>query len=783
MNIKSTIITKILSILFFLFFYFLGFTQTINQTIRGRVIHKDSQTPLIGVTIVVLDSNPIIGIATDVEGYFELENVPVGHHQLEISYVGFETMVLSEILVSSGKEQVLEIEMTQLPASLSVVDVVGKLTSIDRSSAPVSLKTLSIEETLRYPATFYDPARLAVSFAGVVNNNDQANGISIRGYSPNFLSWQLEGVEIVNPNHTNNAGTLSDRPTTNGGGVNILSAQLLGNSNFFTGGFPAGYNNALSGILDMQLRKGNEKQAEYTAQIGLLGIDVAAEGPFSQNSRASYLVNYRYSTLGLLNQLGVELGDEAIDFQDLAFNINVPTKKGKFSLFGMGGISNNVFIAQRDTSLWEFEKDNQDIRYRSTMGALGATYTQSIGQNTVWKSSAAYSTVNARRQSDLLDVDLNLTEKFREDELTQTKLAFHSTLQHKINNKNRIKVGLKLTNYQNTVKAIQNFEERIIDGEMEGLLLSPYFNWQTKWKTRLTINAGLQYNFFTFNNTQNIEPRISASYQLPADQKISLSYGWYSQLQQPQHYFSLDQSNTRLGFTKSSQAVLAYQKQINNQSAWDVELYYHYLWDVPSVSLLFGGQSALNLLDEIFFVSFENNSEGRNYGAEVSYQRYIYHGLYWLSNASLYRSEYRLPEEDWNPTRYDGNYIFNFTLGKEWDKLKENKIRTFGLNGRITYLGGFRENSINENLSALSGTTEYDFSNPFSIKQKDYFKIDLRLYLKRNKPKYTSTLALDIQNLSNQKNIAYRYYDTAQEAVVTKNQLGLIPILSYRIEF
>ncbi|MDB4443674.1 carboxypeptidase-like regulatory domain-containing protein, partial [Saprospiraceae bacterium] len=281
-----------------------------TQTIRGYVYDGYTHNPLQGASVSLVKTQ--IGTTTDLEGTYRLDEVPVGRYSLQISFVGYETLTIAEILLESGKELVLEIALKESSSSLTEV-VVKSTTPNLRDKILPSAEVLSIEETLRLPATFYDPARLVLSYAGVATNNDQANHMIIRGNSPNNMSWRLEGVEIVNPNHTSNAGTSSDRPSRNGGGVNMLSAQLLGNSTFMRGAFSAQYGNALSGIMDMNFRKGNNEKHEFTGQIGVIGIDLAAEGPLFKKNGATYLINYRYSTLGLLGSAGVDLGDEAIN--------------------------------------------------------------------------------------------------------------------------------------------------------------------------------------------------------------------------------------------------------------------------------------------------------------------------------------------------------------------------------------------------------------------------------------------------------------------------------------
>jgi hypothetical protein len=292
-----------------------GHSQELTQTIRGTVVDKVSQMPLPGANVIIINSNPVMGVTTDVEGQFKLTKVPVGTHVLKVTFIGYKEIVLPNVIVNSGKEVVLTVPIEE--DIVQMQELIITATEKDKplnDMAVVSTRTFSVEETRKFAAAVNDPARMVSSFAGVVSADDGNNSISIRGNSPFGLLWRMEGVDIPNPNHFANAGTA-------GGRISILSSQLLSNSDFMTGAFAAEYGNALSGVFDLKLRKGNNEKREYTVQAGFLGTDLAAEGPLLKNNKGSYLVNYRYSTLSLLSKIGVPIGDFVTNFQDLSFNV------------------------------------------------------------------------------------------------------------------------------------------------------------------------------------------------------------------------------------------------------------------------------------------------------------------------------------------------------------------------------------------------------------------------------------------------------------------------------
>ncbi|WP_229239263.1 TonB-dependent receptor [Emticicia agri] len=755
---------------------------------RGRIIDTNNEKPLAGANIIL--KNTTQGAQTDDNGYFRLEKVPVGRHQLEISSIGFETQVISEILVESGKEVVLEIRLQEATKQLG--EAIVKAPSNNLTGSLTSIHSITTEQIFRYPGTYLDPARLASAYAGVANSNDQANGMIIRGNSPNSMQWRLEGVEIVNPNHLSNAGTFSDRITQNSGGVNILSAQLLGNMNFLTGAFPAEYGNALSGVMDMRLRKGNNQRHEFTAQAGLIGIDLAAEGPLSNSKKnGSYLVNYRYSFTGLLGLLGVTFGGEDITFQDLSFNISLPSKKsGTFTVFGMAGLSSNYFAGQRDTTLWEVQKDGFDINYTNKMGALGATHSINIGDKLLWRTTLVGSGLESVRKGYVLSKSNFQRYLTQSDSVYKGRISFTSSLGYKINTRNLLKVGAFITHQSDGIYSVAS--EQSAKGEGRGLVLQPYINWQFTPVSKLTANIGLHYLNYTVSKSQSVEPRVSVGYQLTNNQSISFAYGLHSQLQLPQVYFAYstlaqNTPNIALDFTKAHHYVLSHQYFFKRGSYFKTELYYQKIFNVPVITAsplvtqkVEPGFSTLNLVEGFIDEPLQNKGTGQNYGIEITYQQYLANGFYALVNGTYFNSSYVGGDGVKRNTRYNGKHIFNLTTGKEWEY---SKNRILGTSIRIIWLGGFYETPIDEQASQQAGRAIYKVTEAFTVKQPDYFRPDFRIYLKKSKERYSRTLALDIQNIAGYKNTAYSYYDILQKKVIKQYQLGLIPILSYRWEF
>ena len=378
--------TKFLLVFLFLFQILLSHSQELSQTIKGKVVDGDLQIPLPGATVMILESDPLIGGVTDMDGYFRLENVPLGRYDIQISYIGYEPSILTELEVGSGKEVVLNIGLKESSVSLDevVVKAIQNKKEPLNSMAIISSRQINMEEAHRYAGGFDDPSHLAASYAGVAENMN-SNGIVIRGNAPKGLLWRMEGLEIANPSHFSNMTSFG------GGGITALSSQMLASSDFYTSAFPAEFGNALSGVFDIRLRSGNRDKREHAVQIGVMGIDLSSEGPYKKGKGSTYLFNYRYSLFALLEPIMPENAG-AIKYQDLNFKSDLPTKKaGVFSIWGIGSTDYSGSRVTKEVEDWEYDSDREEGDGRTYMGALGVTHKLIIGKRSLLNSSLAVS--------------------------------------------------------------------------------------------------------------------------------------------------------------------------------------------------------------------------------------------------------------------------------------------------------------------------------------------------------------------------------------------------------
>lgn len=760
----------------------------LTQTIRGTVVDRVTQTSLPGASVVLVNANPIIGTTTDVDGNFRLSQIPIGTHSLRITFIGYKEIIIPNIVVNSGKEVVLTIpveeEITQLQEIVVRPDI--EKNKPLNEMATVSTRTFSVEETRKFAAAVNDPARAAVSFAGVVSADDGNNTISIRGNSPTGLLWRMEGVDIPNPNHFADVGS-------SGGGISILSSQLLANSDFSTGAFPAEYGNALAGVFDLNLRKGNNENTEFTVQAGFLGTDVAAEGPFSKNYRGSYLINYRYSTLSILSKLGVNVGDAVTNFQDLSFHVYLPTAKlGNFSLFGFGGLSDQNQFAKEDSTQWEYDFDRYNSQYFSNTGAAGVKHALTLNNKAFLQSSVLISGNDHGYQEERLDNSYSPQFTFKNNYINK-KITLSSVLTYKVNSKNNIRSGVYVNRVSfNLKKKELNRETGLVEEPLNSVehasTIQAFSQWNYRATEQLTFNTGFHALYLINNTTYSIEPRLSVKYDLSPRNSVSLGYGLHSQMQTIGVYETqLEQSegnftkpNENLGFNKAHHVVLGYDQSITQYLRLKTEVYYQQLFNIAVENDPTSPVSSLVVEEGYVNLAMVNEGSGRNYGLEVTVEQFLHNNLYFLLSGSLYSSRYKALDDEWRNTRFNGQHALSFTAGREFFGKKN---RVYGINLRTIYTGGFWTTPIDLQKSQELGETRYIESLAFSEQLPDYFRADLRLSLKRNRPRATTTLALDIQNVSNNKNLGGQYYEPRSGQVEKWYMLPLLPVLSYRVEF
>ena len=784
-------------------------TDQINQTIRGQVCDVASGEPMIGVTITVendrssesrqarLDGRVVtiegeangttMATVSDVDGNFVINNVPVGRHSVRATYIGYEPVLLKEQLVSSGKELVLTLKMRESISELGEVVIKPRVNKQQplNEMAQVGARMFSVEEATRYAGGMADPARTASMFAGVATGG-ATNGISIHGNSPQMLQWRVEGVEVPNPNH------FAEITEAGGGVFTSLNGTVLANSDFLTGAMPAEFGNALSGAFDMKMRVGNNTKYEHAIQVGTLGVNFASEGPLGKGSKASYLVNYRYSFLEIAKKLhAINMENETLDYQDLSFKLNMPTKKaGTFAVW-FTGLIDNYENKVPDVSEWETLWDMNDSWSRQRNCAVGLNHSYRFKSGGSLHSSVAFTGAYRKLGVNDYDTAMNMMPEM-DGRNSQWNVIISTQHQHKFSSRYTMQNGfehqhLDFHTWMDYIHETGGPLYRVYDSEGNTGLTRLYTNHKVALSSRLSTVAGVNVMWFNLNNQWLVEPRISLQYKTSPSSTLSVAYAINSRKETTDTYFVLMDGkypNNDLGLTRSHHISASFAQRLGENAMLKIEPYWQWLFDVPVEQ----GTTYSILNHRKFFQdrALVNEGAGRNYGIDLTLERYLKDGLYGMITATLFKSEYRDAQGQWHHSRHDRRYITNILGGKEW-MIGKAKKNVFGINGRLTMMGGDRYTPIPEGITFEEVMKRPDKSipedegmDPFT-KQKG-MNVGYAFSVKYTINKRHTSHHFILEYLQ-MKTFQGQTFDLKTHEIVDKFTSLTFPNIAYRVEF
>ena len=763
-------------------------TTTADQTIRGQVCDVASGEPMIGVTITV-ENGTTMATVSDIDGNFVIQHVPVGRHSVRATYIGYEPVLLKEQLVTSGKELVLNLKMTESLTNLQEVVIKPRVNKQQplNEMAQVGARMFSVEEATRYAGGMADPARTASMFAGVATGG-ATNGISIHGNSPQMLQWRIEGIEVNNPNH------FADITEAGGGVFTSLNGTVLANSDFMTGAMPAEYGNALSGAFDMKMRVGNNTKHEHAIQVGTLGVDFASEGPLTKNSKASYLINYRYSFLEIAKKLhAINMEKETLDYQDLSFKVNVPTTHaGTFAVWFTGlfdRFENDVpDVADRKT-LW----DSNDSWSTQKSWAGGLTHTYRFRSGGTLTSNIAYT--GAYQKLGINDYNDQMQQM---PDMLGRSLSWNVIIstqhKHKFSSRYTMQNGFEhrhmdFCTWMDYIKVVGGPLYRVFESNGSTGLTRLYTNHKIALSQRLSTVAGINVMWFNLNNQVLVEPRISFQYKTSASSTLSIAYAMNSRKEAIDTYFVLNTNsqepnvNKDLGLTRSHHISASFAQRLGENAMLKIEPYWQWLFDVPVEQ----GTTYSVINHNLFYQdrALVNKGAGRNYGIDLTLERYLKDGLYGMFTATLFKSEYRDAQGEWHHTRHDRGYITNILGGKEWMVGKSRK-NVFGINGRLTLMGGDRYTPMvagttyEEVAQRPDRTIPQDGANPFSAQMN--MNVGYAFSVKYTINKHHSAHHFILEYLQ-MRSFQGQTFDIHTHELVDQFTSLTFPNIAYRLEF
>ena len=770
------------------------------QSIRGIVTEATSGEPIVGATIVLKETT--IGTVTDMDGKYVLTSIPTGRYTVEASFVGFDPQANTEVLVAGNREMVMNFALSESDLSLGEVTVRPEVNK-ERAVNPMAIvgaRMLSMEEASRYAGGYSDPARLVTSFAAVTGSPDN-NGISVHGNAPQSLSWRLEGIEINSPNHFSDAFAMGT------GVVSALNSHVLGNSDFYSGAMTAEYGNALSGVMDMKMRAGNNQTFQHAVQLGTLGAELTTEGPISKKAGSSYLINYRYAFTTLARKIGLLSvdGDQA-DFQDVNFKFNFPTRHaGTFSLFGLG-LKDKYWNDIVDEPDRESFYDQEYLESRQTMLVGGLAHRIYLGKGWNWNTTIAGSYF--KNDGDDSYFDLDFDNNYKAGELKpyavmrqkNSQLTVQTALQKRFSNQFTSKLGANYSEYYFDInmKKSEALNEPLPDqylyqADSHTGLLTAYLSNSWKWNPYFTFNFGVNVQYFRLNDDKSFEPRAALQWAPNDKNSFSLGYGLHSKMEKMDVYFVKDLEtgdfvNKDLKLSKAHHLLVSWMYRFNDQLNFRAEAYYQRLFDLPVAADPNDTYCIINRRDYYVDRALNNDGKGRNYGIDLTLERYMHGGWYGMVNASFYKAEYKAQDGVWRNTRYNRSYAAKILGGKEW-MVGSRKQNVLSVNAKFTFQGGMRytpadlQATKDEYFNHHLPDVAYDDKNAFSKQYDPIGVLDLTVSYKISGKHCDHTIAVEALNLNGVKPPYTDTYNYKYDRMDQVDSALSFPSIYYRLSF
>lgn len=741
-----------------------------SGTIKGVLLDAGTKAPLIGANVVILNTS--LGAATDSDGSYVIMDVPVGNYSLQFHYLGYETLTKTDVIVRSQRitrmDAALKISTIQANA---VVVTSGYFAQTD--DQPVSSTNFSREEIRRAPGSAGDVSRIIMALPGIAKVNDQTNSLIVRGGSPVENGFYIDNIEIPNINHFPTQGA-------SGGPIGLTNVDLIKDVNFQTGGFSSAYGDKLSSIMDITFREGNRDEFDAQFDLNFAGFGGVAEGPLFKQ-KGSWLFSARRSFLDLLVNaidIGTSVAPGYGDYQGkLVYDIN---PGHQLTLLGVWGDDHNNPDLETAIENDMIFYGNQDI-YERTSGINWRALWHKTGYS---NTSIAYTSTKFKEDFFETNTGLHLVKNRSHEQI----LKFRNVNHFRLNRTNSIEFGVEakrfITNYDNFyaefTDALGNATPALIlNDNIRANKFGAFVNYISQPIPRLTTTLGVRTDYFSYNEKNNVSPRLALSYQLSDRTAIKASTGvFYQDL--PLILLSQNEKNRDLKRPRAIHYIFGLDYLLTEDTKITLELYQKDYKNFP----LDPTQPALFLIDELFYRDgfflnhkvLNNNGKAFSRGVEMMLQKKLAKNFYGLASAAYFRTKYKTGDNVWRNRVFDNRLILSAEGG-----YKPNSKWEFSL--RWIYAGGAPHTPFDIAASQTLRRAVLDVNRINEARYPDYHsmnvRFDRRFYFRgSNLVSY-----LSVWNAYNRKNIATYFWNENEQKEDVIYQWTLLPIFGLEFEF
>lgn len=749
-----------------------SFAQTTGE-ISGRVIDKLNQRNLSEVSVSVFSGNEILtGDLTNESGFFSIPEIPTGFYKVRVSLLGYNTRVIDDVIVRSGSQSNLTIELTPITTEEIVVEDSRFSKPLDIST---SFKNLTFEEIRRTPGGFEDIGRVVQTLPGVSFVNDGRNDLIVRGGSPSENLFVVDNITVPNINHFGSQGAT-------GGPVSIINLEFIREVDFITGGFSAKYGDKLSSVLDIKLREGNRNIFQADINLSGTGFGAVFEGPIGSEQRGSWLVSARRSYLDLIfNAAGFGFVPEYTSFQ--AKGVYELSKSNTLTINAIGNLDKVRFNNEDE----EKRQDNESILSNNQTGYVNGFELKTL------LSPTSFSVVSLGRtftNYSFAARDSNFNERFKNNSKEgETTIKVEYTKSFNPSLILETGAGVRLINFENEIFQRPDTLFVINPQTNEPYILPElnfadntdtykafgYLSSTVRFLNDVSLNVGIRYDRFNLINDKDyISPRASLTIPVTGKFFLNGSYGIF--YQSPSYIWLIaNESNRNLKNIKSEHFVGGVEYLFDAGLRVTLEGYYKNYSNYPVSTnrpylILANNGGNFETVEEFGLEPLTPDGTGYSRGLELFIQKTLTDNFYGALNITLFEAKYKALDGVERRSSFDNRFIFNafggYRFGAGWE-----------LSGKFRYIGGRPFTPINPE-NGFQKVEDYN-----TVNLPDFTRLDLRLDKRWNFSSWSLITYIDIQNVTNKKNITGYKWNKFKSEIESNESLGILPSIGINAKF
>ena len=738
-------------------------------TIKGQILDRENKQPVIGAAVMIKGTK--LGASADANGNFAISNVTVGAYVVQITALGYEPLMITDVIVRTQRPTVLNPEMKETAIESGEVTITPSYYA-QTEDQPVSTTGLSYEEIRRSPGSIGDVSRIIMSLPSVSKVNDTRNNLVVRGGSPSENGYTIDNIPVPNINHFPLQGASS-------GALGMVNVDLIQDVTFQAGGYSAAYGDKLSSVMDLTLREGNRDEFDGQVDFNFMGAGGIVEGPLA-GKKGSWILSAHRSYLDFVVDAFKIEASAAPYYGDIFGKVSLDvSSKSKFTFMNLTGLDHSRVHKARS----EENKENVYGDADWTVNTFGANWRYLWGAKGYSNTSISHNYSDWRSQWFETLSDSALTS----NRSTEQDFTLHNSNHWLINSRNSLEFGVegKYTPasydniyYANTDVLGNPTPELRVKRELEPFKGGGYVSYRSTPAKWLTITPGVRYDYYDYNSNGYISPRVQLSFGLSQKTAVSATYGQYTQFL-PMILISQNENFKKLKDPSASHYVLGLSHLLTEDTRLTVEGYYKDYRNLP----LDPEQPQFSVIDQsndqdgyTSHSSLVDNGKAYSSGVEAMVQKKLAKNIYGLISGSYSRARYQGYDGQWRDRIYDNRYLITLAGGYRPNNRWEFSVRW-------VYAGGAPYTPFDLARSSAARQGIYDEQNVNQKRLPDYHTMDFRVDRRFNLASSNLIIYLSVANVYNRENLAQYYWNQIDNKQDKMLQWGMIPMLGLEFEY